>query len=299
MIDEIRAFVLFAEEGSIQKVAQRIPLTQPAVTRQIQRLEQALGTELLDRRQKPPRLTPAGHDVLSRCRSILAALDEMKEVSKGAEPEGTLRLGLSHGLSDEQCASALAEALAGYPRVSLRLVTGWSDELIGRFRQGQLDAAIVLSSRPPDNDRELIGDEQIVVIGSDATSDYPPRTIDEFRSLPWVLSPPPCDARRALTDVIGSPIVTAEIQDAGLQLSWVRRGNGFGLMPRRLLRRGTPDGIATVGTPDFDLSLKVVLLRSPHLRSLAAIVDAISARLRTQLTSDRSNHQHQFDGQDN
>ena len=51
MLDELRTFVLFTEEGSVQKVAQRLPLTQPAVSRQIQRLEQALGVQLLDRRR--------------------------------------------------------------------------------------------------------------------------------------------------------------------------------------------------------------------------------------------------------
>ncbi|TKB38974.1 MAG: LysR family transcriptional regulator, partial [Mesorhizobium sp.] len=66
MLEELKTLALFAEEGSIQKVAQRLPLTQPAVTRQIQRLEEMLGTELLDRRLKPSRLTPAGVEVLAR-----------------------------------------------------------------------------------------------------------------------------------------------------------------------------------------------------------------------------------------
>lgn len=43
MLQEMRTFVLFSQERSIQRVAERLPLTQPAVTRQIQRLEQELG----------------------------------------------------------------------------------------------------------------------------------------------------------------------------------------------------------------------------------------------------------------
>jgi DNA-binding transcriptional LysR family regulator len=282
MMEEMRTFVLFAEEGSIGRVAQRIPLTQPAVTRQIQRLEQLLGAELLDRRQKPPRLTPAGHDVIERCRTILAAFEEMKEVSNRTEPEGMLRLGLSHGLSDERCAAAIAQALAGFPRVSLRLVTGWSDDLANRFRQGQLDAAIVLRNGLHGDEGEYIGDEQIVVVGSDRKVECRPPGVDGFRSWPWVLSPPPCDARRALTDAIGSPVIAAEIQDAGLQLFWVRRGIGFGLMPRRLIERAKPSGITEIDTPHLDLSLSVVILRSPHLRRLASVIERIGASLRAE-----------------
>jgi DNA-binding transcriptional LysR family regulator len=282
MMEEMRTLVLFAEEGSIGKVAQRIPLTQPAVTRQIQRLEHLLGAELLDRRQKPPRLTPAGYDVVERCRSILAAFDEMKEVSNRTEPEGVLRLGLSHGLSDERYAAAIARALADFPRVSLLLVTGWSDDLGKRFRRGQLDAAIILRNGLHGDEGEYIGDERIVVVGSNKKVECPPPGVDALRSSPWILSPPPCDARHALTEAIGSPAIAAEIQDAGLQLFWVRRGIGFGLMPRRLIERACPSGITEIDTPYFDLSLSVVILRSPHLRRLASVLEKISASLRAE-----------------
>ena len=71
MLGEMRAFSIFAEVGSVQAAAARLYLTQSAVTRQIKRLEQELGTPLLDRRFKPPILTPAGSTVLERSRDIL------------------------------------------------------------------------------------------------------------------------------------------------------------------------------------------------------------------------------------
>ncbi|RVD34704.1 LysR family transcriptional regulator, partial [Mesorhizobium sp. M8A.F.Ca.ET.023.02.2.1] len=100
MLEELRTLVLFAEEGSIQSVARRLPLTQPAVTRQMQRLEDMLGTTLLDRRQKPPRLTTAGLEVLERAKDILASVEALKAFAADTEPQGVLRVGLAHGLSD-------------------------------------------------------------------------------------------------------------------------------------------------------------------------------------------------------
>ena len=61
-----------------------------------------------------------------------------------------------------------------------------------------------------------------------------------------------------------------------MQMEWVRRGHGLGLMPSRLASRGVPGGIMLVDTDDLDLSMRVVALRSPHLNSLAKVADAIA-----------------------
>ncbi|TPK54887.1 hypothetical protein FJ546_29100 [Mesorhizobium sp. B2-4-19] len=99
-------------------------------------------------------------------------------------------------------------------------------------------------------------------------------------SMPWVLSPEPCDARQTLLSSLGGKqhplIVAAEIQDPTMQMEWVRRGHGLGLMPLRLATRGLPDGLALVDLEGVDLSLQVVALRSPHLNRLAKVVEAIA-----------------------
>ncbi|MEI9404906.1 LysR family transcriptional regulator [Mesorhizobium argentiipisi] len=277
MIEELRTLVLFAEEGSIQKVAQRLPLTQPAVTRQLQRLENLLGTTLLDRRQKPPRLTSAGWEVLLRARDILTSVEALKSFAAEAEPQGVLRLGLTHGLSDASVADAIADVAAAFPKVSLRLRTAWSAELADQFERGQFDMAIVL--RAPDYEGPgRLGIERLSVI---AQAGGTQRRLEAGSPMPWVLSPEPCDARQRLLSVMGSDgrrrlVVAAEIQDPAMQMEWVRRGHGLGLMPSRLAARGIPYGLALADAGDLDLSMQVVALRSPHLNRLAKVADAIA-----------------------
>ncbi|MER9492761.1 MULTISPECIES: LysR family transcriptional regulator [unclassified Mesorhizobium] len=275
MLEELRTLALFAEEGSIQKVARRLPLTQPAVTRQIQRLEDMLGTTLLDRRQKPPRLTPTGLEVLARGRDIIASVEALKSFAGKTEPEGLFRLGLAHGLSDRDIAGAIANAAAAFPKVSLRLKTGWSAELIDQFERGELDVTIVLRSSDKPGP-EALGTERLGVIAASTVADPE----DGGRTpMPWVLSPAPCDARQKLTSVLVGGRrhfeIAAEIQDPALQMEWVRRGHGLGLMPLRLARRRLPDGLMLVNTEDVDLSLQVAALRSPHLNRLTEAADAI------------------------
>ena len=277
MLEELRTLVLFAEEGSIQKVAQRLPLTQPAVTRQLQRLEDLLGTTLLDRRQKPPLLTAAGSEALSRARDILASVEALKSFAAQAEPQGVLRIGLAHGLSDAAVAGAIANAAAAFAKVSLRLRTAWSAELVDQFERGQLDVAIVL--RAPDYEGPgVLGIERLSVIAQAGGTE---QHLEARSPMPWVLSPEPCDARQRLVSAMGKDerrrfAVAAEIQDPAMQMEWVRRGHGLGLMPSRLAARGIPYGLALVDTGDLDLSMRIVALRSPHLNSLAKVADAIA-----------------------
>src|SRR5215475_14088278 len=108
MLDEMRAFSIFAEVGSVQGAADRLHLTQSAVTRQIKRLEEELGTLLLDRRFKPPILTSNGSTVLDQCRAILRDVADLKaNLSPTREPAGRLRVGVGYVLADDEFVGCL------------------------------------------------------------------------------------------------------------------------------------------------------------------------------------------------
>ena len=97
MLDDLRALVEFAQAGSIAGAADRLFRTPSAITRQVQRLEAALGAELLDRSVKPPRLNSLGSRVLEQARDLLQRTEALKSLaSPDAEPHGLLRIGLSH-----------------------------------------------------------------------------------------------------------------------------------------------------------------------------------------------------------
>lgn len=279
MFDELRTFVLFGEEGSLQKVAQRLPLTQPAVSRQVQRLEQALGLRLLDRRQKPPALTPMGVEVLARGREILEAIEKLKAISALSEPEGVFRVGLVNGLAHDTLAKSFAAVIERFPRVSLRLKSGWSSELAEQHRMGLLDAAIILSDGSQFYDAETIGEEHLIAVAARDLSASP----EQRQRLGWVLSPEPCDARRSLAKRLAQHnlplIVVAEIEHAGLQMALVRQGLGLGLMPKRLLGRTPPDDIEEIDAVS-GFHLDVLMLRSPHLGAMAKVADAIATETR-------------------
>src|SRR5262245_28663618 len=109
-IDDVRAFVAAVDGGSVAKAALRLNLTQPAVSRRIQRLEDTLGITLLDRDSKPARPTRAGEAAYRRCVAVLRASEALTRETRAAASAGPLRLGVTVAMSDSVLVPAL-EAL--------------------------------------------------------------------------------------------------------------------------------------------------------------------------------------------
>src|SRR5437588_5157583 len=145
VLDDLRALVEFAQAGSIARAADRLFRTPSAITRQLQRLEAALGAELLDRTVKPPRLNSLGSRVLEQARDLLQRTEALKSLaSSDAEPHGLLRIGLAHALAEGTLVEPIRALTEKYPKVRLRLSSELTGELIHRLLAGELDVAAVL-----------------------------------------------------------------------------------------------------------------------------------------------------------
>src|ERR1700755_2108272 len=72
----LRYFVALADAGSFTRAAERMFIAQPTLSQQIRRLEEIVGTPLLQRRREGLRLTPAGRVLLDESRSVLALVDQ-------------------------------------------------------------------------------------------------------------------------------------------------------------------------------------------------------------------------------
>src|SRR6516225_5969763 len=144
LLDDLRALIEFAQAGSIAGASDRLYRTPSAITRQLQRLEAALGAELLDRSVKPPRLNSLGSRVLEQARDMLQRTEALKSVtSNDAEPHGLLRIGLSHPLAEGTLIEPIRALTEKYPNVRVRLLSERTSELFNRMLAGELDVAAV------------------------------------------------------------------------------------------------------------------------------------------------------------
>jgi DNA-binding transcriptional LysR family regulator len=141
------AFVTVADSGSFTAAAQRLNSTQSTLSQQIARLEDTLRKPLFDRGARPVRLTPAGERLIGYARRILVLQREAAALL--ADPSGsrTLRVGLPDDLVTAAMSHAFAAFTTGQPEIRLDVTTGLSRDLARRFREGELDVALVKEPR--------------------------------------------------------------------------------------------------------------------------------------------------------
>lgn len=133
-----------ASTGSFSLAAEQLHLTQPAVTRRIQLLEESTGTRLFDRLGRQVLLTEAGRTLLPRAQQILAlvadTLQELQDLS--GEARGPLRLLTSHHIGLHRLPGVLREFKQRHPRVKLNIRFFNSQETHQRILDGEGDLGI-------------------------------------------------------------------------------------------------------------------------------------------------------------
>ena len=288
MLEDLRALVEFAQAGSIAGAADRLFRTPSAITRQLQRLEAALGAELLDRSVKPPRLNSLGFRVLEQARDLLRRTETLKSLtSRDAEPHGLLRIGLAHALAEGTLIEPIRTLTEKYPKVRLRLLSGATSELLKRLLAGELDVAAVIlpegRSAPAPLLTNTIATDRMEIVQSAAGN------VDgDWKSLsraPWVLNPPGCMLRASLIDQMDRagfpPMIAVEIHNMHLQLAFVQAGYGVGLLPARFIAMKTSiDTVEVLRPPSFDLHMSVAMVRVGQLGALERAVELLEHGIR-------------------
>jgi DNA-binding transcriptional LysR family regulator len=252
MIEELRTFLTVSTVGSIQGATRHLPLTQSAITRQVQRLESELGCALLDRSVKPPRLTRDGEQVRARGKRLVDEIDAFRaSFDPAAEPEGLLRLGIAHAALDWRGSSAVARAVEEltrvYPKVTIRVSAGWTPRLIAEVLDGALDVALVLGRTgapwPANVTASPIAGDQLVAVAPRSLAVSRRTTFADLFDRPWILNPDGCGYRSLLMSLATSTRkavhIVAEVQGASLQRELVAAGLGIGFVPDAVARSWT------------------------------------------------------------
>jgi len=285
LLEDLRALVEFADAGSIAGAAGRLFRTPSAITRQVQRLEAALGAELLDRSVKPPRLNSLGSKVLEQARDLLQRTEALKSLtSSGAEPHGVLRIGISYALAEGALIEPIRALTEKYPKVRVQLS---SEQLIQRLLAGELDVAAVplpegKTAPPPLLTNIIASDRMEIVQGAAGNVD------GDWKSLgraPWVLNPPGCFLRASLIDRMEragfTPMIAAEVNNIQMQLAFVQAGYGVGLLPARFIARNRSiDRVKILRPPSFDLHRSVAIVRVGQLGALGKAIELLEHGLR-------------------
>jgi DNA-binding transcriptional LysR family regulator len=142
---QLRHFVVLADVGSFVQASAVLFLTQPALTRSIQGLEDELGGALFDRLGRRIELTPFGREALGRAQRLVSDADALKQAGKGLHAGliGKLRVGLSSGPGALLSTPLMLHMAEHHPRLQVHISRGNTDVLLHALREQQLDGAIV------------------------------------------------------------------------------------------------------------------------------------------------------------
>jgi len=156
-LQQLDHFLAVVETQSFSRAADKLHLTQPALSRSIQALEEELGGPLLER-GKNKTLTSLGELALARARRVRVELAELRRSAKIlADVEGgTLRLGLGPAPTAMLSVHLLQHMMQRYPAIKVQLSGGTADMQLQELRDGDVDALILHRTQvPPDDDLTL------------------------------------------------------------------------------------------------------------------------------------------------
>ena len=140
-LNQLKYFIAVAEYRSFTKAAEQYFLTQTAITQQIQRLEDAVGAQLIDRKTRPISLTPMGQVFLREARAVLKRMDHAVQRTRQASTgiSGTLRIGYTVGYEHSDLIAKLRQFHQDYPNVLIICSRDDTDQLTSGLIKGEYD----------------------------------------------------------------------------------------------------------------------------------------------------------------
>lgn len=153
---EVRTFVAVADLGTVSKAAERLHVTQPALSRQIANFEGELGLKLFDRVGRRLLLTSEGAQLLQHCRGLLNYSKGVREQADGLKrgDAGMLRVSASPHLIEGLFPDFLRDYAKRYPNVHVRLVEAIGPQIFSMLESGEIHLAqAVARALTPDEHR--------------------------------------------------------------------------------------------------------------------------------------------------
>jgi DNA-binding transcriptional LysR family regulator len=245
-LQQLRGFAAVAEEQHYGRAAQRLNMTQPPLTRQIQALERALGVSLFDRTGRGVRLTAAGGVFLEHAHRVLALLEVAPEATRRAADgqTGTLRLAFTAIGAYAVLADFLAMVNRRIPAVGVELTELVSPDQYEALANLEIDLGLVRPPIPDGFESLLVHTEDLVLaVPADhklATGDAPV-TLADVTDEYIGYSP---EGSRYLHDICAAMIgmdryaVSQLASQVPTMLALVRAGLGCALIPRSIMAMG-------------------------------------------------------------
>ncbi|KYQ72688.1 LysR family transcriptional regulator [Acinetobacter pragensis] len=287
-IKQLRTFITILEVENITKAAAMLNIVQPAVSRQIQMLEEELGVKLFNRSRHGMALTDDGKLLEPYARRILEDIESAKlelTANKGVI-RGKVHIGVLSSISELLSTLIMSVIKEKYPEVQVKISVGYSGHLKEWLEAGDIDLALMYDSTPSKLiDLIPLVREPLFLIGAAQTllRLNKPMDLKEIENFPLIL---PCHPHRLRTLIEQASKknksnlnIYAETNDLNIQKQLVIQGFGYTILPLvsviNELNTGSMKAVPIVGN-DF---VRVITLAMHSTRNIPKHVRIITGEI--------------------
>jgi len=272
-LDQLAAFLSVVELGSFTAAADKVGLTQPAVSLQVKLLEQRLGVRLIERVGRRAQPSPAGLDLLPHARRIIEACS-MAEEAMTPFREGTVgrvRIGSGGTASIHLLPRAIALAKKRMPDLEIIVRVGNVDEILRDLETNVLDLAVVaLPAAGRSLEVEPFHEDELLAVAPNGNMMPAGGPDADFMKGKTLLLYEGGNTRRATNEWFEAggvrPEPAMEFGSVEAIKELVAAGLGWSILPDMALRRDRPDLLVTSSLrPRLVRQLGMVLRRDKHL----------------------------------
>ncbi|TWA84461.1 LysR family transcriptional regulator [Azospirillum brasilense] len=259
--DLLRAFVAVADARSFTRAGDTLGRTQAAVSQQVRRLEEVVGTRVFQRDTKSVHLTQEGELLLTYARRMLTLNDEVLTLMRRPATVASVRIGTPDDYATMLLPGVLARFAAAYPDVPVEVICDNSPDLVAEIDKGRYDLALV-TRHPDSRSGELVRREPVAWVAPPRSTVVDSTPIEREDPLPLALFPKGCvvrDLAVAALEGIGRGWRVAFISKSVVAVHGAVLG-GLGVtameectIPPSLRRLTVADGFPDL--PDIDIAL--------------------------------------------
>jgi LysR family hydrogen peroxide-inducible transcriptional activator len=247
-LDQLRYFLRVAKRGNFTRASEDLLISQPALSRSIQKLEEELGQPVFERKTRSVSLTEAGTLLQSRAQQVLSIIEDTKaEITDDGE-SGRIRVGAIPTIAPYFLPEVLQRFSTEFPKASLIVQENTTDVLLKSCTQGEIDLAIVALPVPAKylEVEELFQEELLLVLPPDhPLADKSKIRISDVEPFPFVL----LDEAHCLSDNIVTfcrqrsfqPVAVERTSQLTMVQELVSLSHGVSMIPAMAQRRDQSD----------------------------------------------------------
>ncbi len=266
---QLRYLVALADERHFTRAAERTHIAQPALSQQIRRLEDELGTPLVERTTRRVAMTEAGEVLVARARRVLSEIEAANSELQGLKGllSGRVTVGAMHTMGPIDVSLVLARFRERHPGVELTVREQASEELAELLRVDELDLAFLSVTERVESHglglRRLVLEELVTVL----PKDHPLATgrrvrMAELVNEEFISYRPGARLRELLVSAAHQagfePRITLESNESERIRRLVARGLGVAVLPRSDAERADAE-VATVALVEPTLARDITL----------------------------------------